>query len=282
MHDVWYMTCKDWFMWLRVNLLLVCILAVLAAISQEPSQRETNLAGVFQGETLFIQNPFIKESMSFCIREIRINEKPVAINYDLSAIKLDFTGYDPFTPVKIKVIHSDTICRPVIVNPEAVLFHTNFRFSSIQLTDSALVWSTKGEKGRGSFEVEKLSNGFWDRQDLQEGSGQYEGATYTYFPSMGEGANKYRVKYTFPRGSRIAYLYSQELELEYYPEKVEFSPKSAKTHLYLSRVSRYEIYDQGSNLVLKGQGKEVDVRVLRKGRYVIYFDGRFPGGFNKE
>lgn len=266
----------------RVVLFLVVWLTFYFNYAQTSPGKETNLAGVYQGETLFIQNPFNKEDMSFCVREILINEKSLAINYDLSALKIDFQGYDLFTPVKIKVIHGDTMCAPVIINPEAVLFHTIFRFSTIQLTDSALVWSTKGERGKGSFEVEQLINGFWENQEVVEASGNYKGASYVHYPSLKEGANKYRIKYHFPAGSRISHLYSQELELEYYPEKVNFTPKSAKTHLYFSRASHFEIYDQNNTLVLEGQGKQVDLRTLRRGRYVIYFDGRFPGGFNKE
>ena len=190
----------------------------------------------------------------------------------MSALKIDFKGYDLYTPVKIRIIHTDTLCSPVIINPEAVLFHTIFRFLPIQLTDSALVWATKGERGKGSFEIQRLRNGIWERQEDMTAKGTYEGARYLHYPNLEEGANKYRVRYNFPRGSRIAYLYSPEVELEYYPEKIEFSPKSVKTHLYFSRVSHYEIYDRGNKLVQEGQGREVDVSELRKGRYVIYFN----------
>ena len=265
----------------KVILFLVLTIVFHSVDGQVSSSGETNLAGVFQGKTLFVQNPFNRASMSFCIQEIRINDRKLDINYDLSALKIDFDGYDLYTPIKIKVMH-DTLCTPVIVNPEAVLFHTIFRFSTTQLSDSAFQWSTKGERGVGSFEVEKLRNGYWEDQEVFEAKGSYEGADYAHYPSLDEGANKYRVRYNFPKGNRVEYLYSQELELVYYPEKVDFTPKSAKTDLYFSRASHYEIYDQGNNLVLEGQGKEVDVRVLRRGRYVIYFDGRFPGGFNKE
>ena len=249
---------------------------------QSSSQLETNLAGVYQGETLFIQNPFNRVSSSFCIQEILINNKSLNINYDLSALQVDFKDFDLFTPVKIKIVHADTSCYPSIINPQAVLFHTIFRFSNAQLTDSILSWSTKGEKGVGSFEVEHLNDAYWEVLEVIEATGDYSGAGYAFYPSLKEGANKYRVRYNFPEGSRIKYLYSQELELEYYPDKIEFSPKSAKTHLYFSRTSYYEIYDQGNNLVLEGKGKEADVSELRRGRYVIYFDGSFPRGFFKE
>lgn len=245
-------------------------------------KNETYLAGVYQGKTLFIQNPFNRTKMSFCVDEVRINDTRVNIDYKLSALKIDFDGFDLNTPVQIKVIHNDTLCRPVIINPDAVLFHTIFRFSAISLSDSALVWYTKGERGAGYFEVERLHNGVWMEEEIIEASGQYEGKEYVHFPNLEEGANKYRVKYTFPEGSRVSHLYSREVEFEHYPEPVEFKPKSVKTSLYLSRSTHFEIYDDGHTLVLEGQGTEIDVRVLRRGRYVIYFNGKDPGTFLKE
>lgn len=250
--------------------------------SQVAPKVETNLAGVFQGKTLFIQNPFDRNDRRFCVDKIFINEREVDINYNLSALKVDFDGYDLYTPVKIRLVHKDSVCVPTIINPEAILFHTIFRFVDVSLTDSALVWSTKGESGIGEFEIEKLMNGVWVDQEVIEAMGRYEGAQYMHYPNLDEGANKYRIRYNFPQGRRIDYLYSREVEYDHYPEPVEFKPKSAKTRLYLSRSTHYEIYNDGQKLVLEGQGKEIDVTVLRRGRYVIYFDGKYPGTFIKE
>ncbi|MEO9871305.1 hypothetical protein [Ekhidna sp.] len=258
------------------------IMIAYLTFSQVATKAETNLAGVYQGNTLFIQNPLDQSDRKFCIESIYINEELLNINYKLSAIKIDFKEYDLFTPVKIRVVHRDTLCTPTIINPEAILFHTIFRFTSVSLTDSALVWSTKGETGMGEFEVEKLMNGVWVDQEVQEASGLYKVANYTHFPNLEEGANQYRIKYNFPRGSRTRYLYSWEVDFDHYPEPVDFKPKSAKTRLYLSRSTHYEIYDAGSKLVLEGQGIEIDVTVLRQGQYVIYFNGKDPGTFIKE
>ena len=273
---------KNQKMVLRYFILSLFLLTLMPSEGQELSSMETNLAGVFQNKTLFIQNPYNRNTREFCIEEVRINGRKVETNYNLSALKLDFDGFDPYTPVKIKVLHKDSVCNPIIINPDAILFHTIFRFSEVSLTDSTFRWYTKGERGVGDFEVEKLSNGFWVDQEVIQAGGRYEGQEYVHYPSLDEGSNKYRIRYNFPRGSRVTHLYSQEIEYEFYPEPVEFKPKSAKTRLYLSRATHFEIYDKGQNLVLEGQGNEIDVRVLRRGEYIIYFDGRFPGVFTKE
>ena len=252
------------------------------ATSQDTTVWETNIAGVYQGKTLFIQNPYNRVNKSFCIEKILVNNEPLLLNYRLSAIKLDFEEYDLFTPVNVTIVHGDSVCSPIIINSEAILFHTIFRFESISLTDSALVWQTKGEIGRGMFYVEKLENGFWNEKERIDATGIYEESNYSYFPYLEEAANKYRVKYEFPSGSRTKYLYSTEVDFDYYPVPVEFNPHSAKTRLFLSRASQYEIYDDSSKLVLTGKGQEIDVTVLRRGRYVIYFNGKDPGTFLKE
>jgi hypothetical protein len=264
----------------KVSFLLLLLLRVSSLAQVQTS--ETNLTGVYQGKTLFIQNPFNSKSRNFCIDKIYINKDLLDINYKLSAIKLDFEGIDLFTPISIRIQHRDTLCSPIIINPEAILFHTIFRFTAISLSDSAISWSTKGERGVGSFEVERLDGIRWITKEVVDARGVYEGATYTLFPNMEDGANQYRIKYNFPRGSRSGYLYSWEVDYDYYPEPVEFKPKSAKTRIYLSRAATYKIYDAGSEMVLEGAGTEIDVTVLRKGQYVIYFDEKYPGTFFKE
>ncbi len=269
---------------IRVLILLFVTALSSPALSQETAKViQTNLAGVYQGKTLFIQNPYDRSSKTFCVEQILINNEPLILNYKLSALKLDFDGIDLYTPVNISIVHSDTVCSPIIINSEAVLFHTIFRFTSISLSDSALTWTTKGEIGIGSFSIEKLENTFWNEKAVVEATGVYEEESYTYLPQeMEEGANKYRVRYKFPPGNRNTYLYSVETDYDHYPVPVEFKPASAKTRLYLSRLTPYEIYNDSSSLVLEGHGIEIDVTVLRQGRYTIYFNGKDPGTFIKE
>ena len=265
----------------RILIILAFVSSLTSAFSQEIAG-STNLAGVYQGKTLFIQNPYNSALRLYCIEKILVNNVPLNLSYKMSAIALDFDNFDLYTPINISIIHGDKICSPLIINPEAVLFHTVFRFSSVSLSDSSLTWSTKGERGIGTFELEKLTNGIWIAQETITSEGVYEAGSYASFPVLDEGANKYRIKYNYPRGSRARYLYSQEIDYDYYPEPVEFKPHSAKTRLYLSRSTSYEIYDGNSKLVFTGQGIEIDVTVLRQGQYVIYFNGKDPGTFIKE
>ena len=234
--------------------------------------------GVYQGKELFIQNPYNPLTKDFCIDAVYVNGKKEILNYRLSALILDFKSQDLFTPVSIKVVGKDSTCMPLIINPDAIMFHTEYKFNSVQITDSVLVWETEGERQRGSYTVEKLFTGIWVEKKTVEASGTFEKAEYRYYPEFEEGGNKYRIKYDFGNGR---YLYSEEVEYNYYPEPVEFEPKEATTTLTFSRSASYSIFDKNGKEVMSGLGSSVDVSKLYPGEYVIYFDGVFPGVFDK-
>jgi len=243
------------------------------------AQIEIEFVGVFQGKSLFIQNPYLVEHKSFCIQAVYINNIPQKLSYNHSALKLDFAQNDLFTPVKIRISSSDSVCNPIVINPDAIMFHSSFRFTAIALTDSLLYWQTKGERGNGEFWVEKLQYGIWIELENQPSLSKYEESDYKYFPSFEEGGNKYRVKYIYENGD---YLYSEEVEFNYYPEPVDFSPKMTASVISFSRSAQYKVYDPNGKEVLSGIGNQVDVSSLFPGEYVIYFDNIFPGSFTKK
>ncbi|MFT4736464.1 MAG: hypothetical protein ACI8QD_001400 [Cyclobacteriaceae bacterium] len=238
--------------------------------------KHLELAGVYQGTQLFIQNSFRPASNDYCIQSIFINNRRQDVNYDVSAIVLSFENQDLYTPVAVRIVPKDTLCLPVIINPDAILFHTIYKFTSIQLSDSSLVWKTEGERESGKYIIEKLIDSFWVEQMQIEANGVFEAADYTFEPSMTEGSNKYRIKYEY--GSN-RYLYSQEVDYDFYPEPVTYSNQSSANKLILSRFSPFEIYNQDSELVLSGSDSEIDYSILPNGDFIIFFDGKDPGSF---
>ncbi|RED94361.1 hypothetical protein [Marinoscillum furvescens] len=245
-------------------------------LPQEPAT--THYTGVYQGKSLFVQNPFDRESNSFCISAISINGKPQPYNYRLSAIKLDFDGVSKNSPVNIKITHREG-CTPIIINRDAITYHTTFSFQEISVTDSVLVWQTRGERANSTYVLEHYEGGIWLEQDTIQAEGTFGGAMYVHFPEIQEGANKLRLKYIFPGGN---YLYSREIDFHHYPEPVTFKPFVAERELILSRSARYEVFDAGGDLVLTGKGATVDVSNLPRGEYVIYFNNTDPGAFTKK
>lgn len=246
-------------------------------ISQDTST--TQLAGVYQGRTLFIQNSYDPVLKEFCVKEVMLNGQMLNLNYKSSAIKIDFKQIDVHSPVSIKILHKEA-CHPTIINPDAIFFHSVFSFEEIQVSDSLISWKTVGEKeGGGQYAIEYIEGGLWTEQSTIVAQGKFEGATYTHSPKVSVGSNKFRIKYIYPSGD---FLYSCELDLHFYPEPVTFQPKVTNSKIIFSRRAYFQIYDAGSTQVLDGTDAEVDVSRLPRGEYVIYFDGDDPGMFTKK
>lgn len=238
----------------------------------------TSKAGVYKGRPIFIQNSFDPELKEFCISEIQVNGREIAFNRKMSAIKIDFNGIDLYTPITIRILHKES-CQPIIINPDAINFHSIFSFERISLTDSTLVWNSLGEKETGTFVIEKIDLGIWQEEKVISASGKFEGERYTHYPKINEGSNKYRIKYIFPDDS---YIYSKEIDFHFYPEPVTLTPQKTKKMIFFSRSASYKIYDPGNKVILEGSGTDVDVSSLPTGGYVIYFNEEDPGWFVKE
>lgn len=260
---------------LRIALIyLLC--CPLVAYGQELG--ETHLTGVFKGKTLFMQNAYNAKVDSFCISSVLINGRPLQVNYRMSAIKLDFEGMDEYTPLSIRILHAAN-CAPVVINPDAIAFHSIFSFEEAAFNDSVLVWRTRGEKEGGIYYLERYQLGIWVDSDTIPSKGEFGGAAYTHYPYLEEGPNKLRIKYVFPDGQ---HLYSREIDFHFYPEPVTFQPFATDGTLYLSRTATYQIYDAGGTQVMSGQGNTIDVKGLPSGDYVVYFDNKDPGMFRRK
>ncbi len=250
---------------------------ILVSVTGVLQSRETRLTGVYRGSVLFIQNPYNSDNERFCVEEVRLNNKRLNLNYNLSAIQIDFKGIEENSPIALQIIHGEG-CKPVIINPDAITYKYSFAFKEISMNDSVLVWSAIGDQAEGLYTLDYYDYGIWQTRDTISSKGKLGGALYVHFPKLQEGPNKLRLKYTFPRGD---YLYSREIDFHYYEEPVTFSPKATKTSITLSRYASYEIYDGGNNLVMSGSGSSIDVRSLKRGDYIIYFDNKDPGIFKK-
>ena len=248
------------------TMVLTFLILVVTCLNAQDEVNETSYSGVYQGKPLFIQNPYLAKEQAYCIRQITINKRPVDINYEMSALILNFKGINKYSPVSIHIEYSDSTCIPVLLNPESIRYHSLFSFEEITITDSSLAWKSKGESDYGIYEVESFYLGTWESVESRNSSGTYGGGEYTYFPLYEEGTNKYRIKYS----SANQTLYSEEIEHEFYPEPITF--KREEQIIVLSRSCRYAVLDQESMEVIVGEGKEINIVDLKSGEYFIIFN----------
>jgi hypothetical protein len=247
-----------------------------SAQERDSLYHEMQITGVYQGNSLYIQNPYYNQKEKFCISHVVVNKKEQDLNYRLSALKLDFNGIALNSPVSIHITHMIQ-CTPKIVNPLAIYYHSNFKFTKLILNDTTLYWETKGDRPEGLFTIEQLNYDYWSVVNEIQAKGIFDGASYEYPPSYMAGPNKFRVKYSLPSGQ---HLYSEEIEYVYYHEPVTFH--IAGSRMVFSAVTEYEIQDQDGKTIIQGEGKEIPIRYLRPGDYVLLFDEGRAEGFTKK
>lgn len=250
------------------NLRLIFLWSIMIFSMNATAQEEIVLTGVYKGDPLYVQNPYHPGLQNFCINSIYVNEKLLTLDYSLSAIKLDFKEFDLYTPVRIRIDHKN-VCKPVLVNKDAILFHSSFKYTDIALSDSLLSWSTKGDRPGAVFEIEKLYSNGWSAVSTVNSTGDFAGDQYKYLLELTRGIHKYRIKY---KVSEQRYLYSDEVELEYYPDPVELINETVANVLRLNRVSDFRIEDPTGEVLLTGTAKAIDVSHLKAGEYFIFFD----------
>lgn len=244
-------------------------LFLLVLITWTVSAQETALTGVFKGHSLYVQNPYNKDSAEFCVNDIVVNDKVVNLNLKLSALKLNFDKVELFSPVAV-VINHKKYCTPRIVNPEAILYHSSFKFDSLFINDSLLTWHSKGDKRNGIFKIERLEDDYWETLTRIRAKGYFDGAQYVFFPEHKPEGNIYRIKYELPNGR---YLYSEEMEHFQFPDEISFSPKNVEDVITLSQKAPYIITNEYGKEIMKGNAKTIPVGMLKPGEYNIEIEG---------
>lgn len=230
--------------------------------------QETFLTGVFKGYSIYIQNSYNKDFAEFCINEVIVNEKRINLNLKLSALKINFKDINLFTPVSIKIIHKN-YCNPKIVNPEAILYHSSFKFDSLFLNDSLLTWYTRGDRQEGIYKIERLEDGFWKVQSKLKSKGYFEGAKYIFFTNHKSGGNIYRIKYELPNSR---FLYSQDIEFFKFPDKITFFLSDDNNEIILSEKAPYIITNKYDREIMRGNAKIIPIGRLKAGKYFIEID----------
>jgi len=249
---------------LRIMWLIYFVLS-LTSLDAQHTSNEISYSGVYKGTPLFIQNPYLPQLKAYCIQEITVNRKRVEMDYNRSALILTFESNEKYTPVAIRIQY-DSTCVPVFLNPDAITYHSVFAFESFAISDSSILWQTKGEDVTGQYAVESFYLGSWETEEIVSSKGVYGGAAYTFFPNFREGTNKFRVKYAC--GEQV--LYSYELEHVYYPEPISF--KRNDNILILSRSCAYVVYNTENEELLSGNGKEINISSIPSGDYTLAFN----------
>ena len=231
------------------------------------------LEGHYQGKNLYVQNPFAGSGVGFCTFEVTINGEVTTDEVNSSAFEIDFANFQLKVgdPVIVKIKHKDD-CKPKVLNPEVLKPKSTFEIVSMKISkEGNFDWTTKSETGKLTFIVEQFRWNKWIKVGEVDGNGTTTENNYKFQITAHSGENKFRVKQIDYSGKP---RYSQASRFISTVGEITFSPVKAKTDVFFTGGTLFEVYDSYGNIVKKGFGEKVDVSNLKKGIYYLNYDNK--------
>ena len=234
------------------------------------------LCGIYKGENLFVENPYIYANGSFCVTEILVNENITTDEIGSSFFEIDLSlfnlKYGDFVSVIIKHQKGYT---PRILNAEVLTPTTCFQVKTISLNKVGLLfWSTTNEHGSLPFIIEQHRWNKWVRVGSVLGKGDAKLNKYSFSVDYHTGNNKFRIKQV---GNNNKTKYSQTIKFFNPSPEVTFIPGnggSVEEKIFFSSNTRFEIFDYYGKHVKTGYGDEIDATKLKKGTYFLNYDNK--------
>ncbi|MBN2669958.1 MAG: hypothetical protein JXR60_12125 [Bacteroidales bacterium] len=233
--------------------------------------QELKLNGVYQGDNLYVMNPFASTGVGFCIQEVRVNNKVSTDEIASSAFEIDLSQYHfkVGDPVEITIKHKSG-CKPKILNPNVIQPKSTFVISRIEVgRDKILRWSTTDESGSLDYIIEQYRWNKWVKVGTVKGDGNKSGNQYSIKVSPHSGQNKFRVKQIdYSKKPR----YSQEAIFRSMAPAVSY--KKTNNEISFTQATLYEIYDYYGNVVKVGDSDKIDISQLKSGDYFLNYDNK--------
>ncbi|MCW3804437.1 hypothetical protein [Plebeiibacterium marinum] len=250
------------------RLLLFCSFIALFAINI--NSQEIVLNGTFQGDNLFVKNPFSPSGVGFCVYEVNVNGLTSTDEINSSAFEIDLSvyGFQVGEEVTVSIKYKEN-CLPIVLNPEVLNARATFEITKLEVTDGKVKWATIKEAGRLPYVVEQFRWNKWIEVGRVSGKGIVAECFYDTPVRIHSGENRFRVKQTDYRGKA---RYSDEITVSSEKPVVTYAPARVDDELVFSANTMYEIYDEYGGIVFKGFGDKIKVGSLQKGKYYLNYD----------
>ncbi|WP_245820794.1 hypothetical protein [Saccharicrinis aurantiacus] len=249
------------------------------AVTSVTKADEIELKGTFQGDNLFVKNPFAQSGVGFCVYEVTVNGLTTTDEINSSAFEVDLSvyGFKIGEPLIIAIKYKED-CKPMVLNAETLKPRSTFEIVSLSVDEDNIKWKTKKEAGSLDFNVQQFRWNKWVNVGTVTGKGTPDGGTYSAKVRLHSGQNRFRLKQTDHRGKP---RYSKETSITSSKQAVTFSPSRVDDIITFSDETMYEIYDVYGGIMFKGYGKEIKVNGLAKGKYYLNMDNKLTT-FNKK
>ncbi len=233
---------------------------------------EIEINGTYQGENLYVQNPYAESGVGFCVFEVMVNGRTTTdeINSNSFEIDLSVFRFDIGQPVNVLIKYKEG-CEPSVINREVLSPRASFRIIDIAVKEDELIWETDQESGSLPFIVEQHRWNKWVQVGAVEGKGIPGTHQYSLPVSMHSGENRFRVRQTDHNNKRQL---SPEVSVEKSKPEVSVASLKVEDSLVFSEPTLYEIYDFYGRIVFKGYDDSVSVQGLERGEYYLNFGNK--------
>jgi hypothetical protein len=246
----------------------VSVMIAMLIASTSLKAEEIVVKGTYQGENIYVRNPFAPSGVGFCAYEVTVNGMITTDEINSSAFEIDLTSYG-FTigdEVVVAIKYKDD-CMPMVLNANALKVKKPAKFQSIAVKNGILTFSTIGETGSIPFIIEQFRWNKWVKVGEIKGKGKNKPNSYEVKVRTHSGANKFRVRQT---DNKKISVYSKEAICLVPGGAVTY--KTSDSAISFSSETMYEIYDQYGGIVFKGYGANINISSLTKGRYYLNYD----------
>jgi len=266
--------------WMKKGCIGLCLTVGFAQFSLA----DISVEGHYQGKNLIVQSPESEDGFGYCVNRVTVNGKSSSATLQASAFQIDMTEFDiNLGDHVLVVVEHEEGCRPKLLNPEVLLPKSTYILGDMSCTpEGTLTWTTTGESGKLSYQVEQYKWNKWIVIGEVQGNGASGENSYTFNVSPHSGENKIRVSQTDNSGKKRI---SREVTFtcEECPEPkmkksddgivFENDGKPVKT--------KYEVFDSYGNIVKKGMNSIVICTNLKKGVYHVNYDNKYERYINE-
>jgi hypothetical protein len=264
----------------KIIVLLSLVLTFTKGIS---ANQEMILEGTYQGENLYVQNPFASSGVGFCVTNVLINDQQSIDEINSSAFEIDFTSYQikRGSSVKIKIEYKDD-CTPRVLNPDVLKPTSTYVIGNINIAPNGkFSFSTTNETGQLPFIIEQKRWNKWMKVASVEGKGSSGKNDYSIQLNLHSGRNIFRIKqvdYTkIPRLTPEKKLLRSSVKEVFISNDnlLKIGGDVRFTDVTGNEVSTlYEIYNTTGIMVKKGFGAKINVEDLEKNQYFLMYDNK--------
>lgn len=125
------------------------ILLVFSFVFVLDAQKVMTLEGTYQGQNLYVKNPFASAGVGFCVINVTVNGQQSIDEINSSAFEIDFASYrlTRGASVEIKIEYKDD-CTPTVLNPDVLRPTSTYVITKMDVTpEGLLTFTTTNESG---------------------------------------------------------------------------------------------------------------------------------------